>query len=235
MRLFALLLVSFVCFSVNGQDSVRNKRKWGYYSHVGAVINNFAPINDALSGLGYPNLKDGFSNISYGLTMRDASKQSYASFSLSYNRSLFTPENSLTKDVRFRSWEFQITGHFDLVKHSTWMVYPFFTEAIGYGQLILFDNISLNPSFTSSAANLAYPNSKTWSSWYFFIAGGLGAERRLRFWIYDFYVGASGGYRLSASRFTEDYATNAAPVRLSGFEWNIKIRFEIWRQIKLNR
>jgi hypothetical protein len=93
----------------------------------------------------------------------------------------------------------------------------------------LYDNI-VQQSFVASATNLIGPTSKTWSSWYLFLNGGMGIERRFRIWAYYFYLGTSGGYRLSLlSRFRADYPTNNnAPISLSGFEWNVKMRLELW-------
>jgi hypothetical protein len=172
---------------------------------------------------------------SYGITKQKAKNNSYLTIKFSYLQS--TPsgpyDNSRTKDVRLRNWELQLCGNFDLVKHPKWLIYPYLGEGIGYGQLTLYDNVT-QQSFASSAANLTSPISKTWSSFYIYLNAGMGIERKFRVRSYDFYIGLSGGYRLNYSRFTEDnyptYYNNSAPVRLSGLEWNFKIRFELWRQ-----
>jgi hypothetical protein len=68
----------------------------------------------------------------------------------------------------------------------------------------------------------------------------MGIERKFRVWVYDFYVGVSGGYRLSTSNFFSGnyppfYQSDRAPIKMSGFEWNFRLRFEIWDLKRLNR
>jgi hypothetical protein len=218
-------------------DSTKQKKQMGFYSHAGFIHGDFEKLNSTLANLGYPTLRNFYGGVTYGVTKQSNKNNSYTHLAVSFLQS--NPgilDQSATKDVRLRNWELQLGGNFDLVKHPKWLIYPFLTEGFGYSELTLYDNI-VRQSFAGSAATLAGPDSKTWSTWYLFLNAGVGIERKLRIWVYDFYVGASGGYRLNLlSRYKTDYPTNDnAPIGLSGFEWNIRIRFEIWDVKRLNR
>lgn len=218
-------------------DSTKWKKQIGFYSHAGVVHGDFAKLNSTLSSLGYPTLQNFYGGGTFGFTRHGSKNNSYFHLAVSFLQS--DPgflDQSATKDVRLRNWELQLGGNFDLVKHPKWLIYPFLTEGFGYSELTLYDNI-VRQSFASSVATLASPDSKTWSTWYLFLNGGMGIERKFRVWVYDFYVGASGGYRFNfTSSYKADYPTNDnAPIGLSGFEWNIRIRFEIWDVKRLNR
>jgi hypothetical protein len=239
MRWKIYLIFAFVILSIDSfaqSDSSKRKIRIGYYTDASAIYGDFSELNAVLSPLGYPELRNFYGGVSIGVTGRALNKNSYSFIKFnSFQSAPSDPhDNSRTKDVRLRNWELQIGGNFDLVKYPKWLIYPFFGEGIGYGQLTLYDSV-VRQSFASSAANLTNPITKTWSSFYLFFNAGMGLERKLRIGMYDFYIGFSGGYRLSFSRFTENnyptyYATNSAPIRLSGLEWNFKIRVELWRQ-----
>jgi hypothetical protein len=218
-------------------DSTKQKKQLGFYSHAGVIHGDFDKLNSTLSNLGYPTLLNVYGGVTFGISKQGYKNNSYSHLTISFLQS--APDLldvGATKDVRLRNWEVQFGGNFDLIKHPKWLIYPFFAEGIGYSELTLYDNI-VRQTFASSVSSLASPDSKTWSTTYLFFNGGMGIERRLRVWAYDFYLGTSGGYRLNLfSRYTADYPTNDnAPIRLSGFEWNIRIRFEIWDLKRLNR
>ena len=99
--------------------------------------------------------------------------------------------------------------------------------AIGYSTFTLYDNL-VRQSFAASAASLSNPTSKTWATAYLSFNAGVGFERKFRIWMYDFSAGLSGGYRATLSTFIESNNFNLAPapVSLSGFEFNFKIRVE---------
>ncbi|NOS56674.1 MAG: hypothetical protein HOP37_10525 [Cyclobacteriaceae bacterium] len=236
-RILFFLLLCAGQIGLAQSDSTKQKKQLGFYSHAGVIHGDFAKLNSTLSNLGYPALRDFYGGVTYGITKQGIKNNSYGHLALSFMQS--TPgvlDVARTKDVRLRNWELQLGGNFDLVKHPKWLIYPFLTEGFGYSELTLYDNI-VRQSFASSVATLASPDSKTWSTWYLFLNGGMGIERKFRVWVYDFYVGASGGYRLNLlSRYKTDYPTNDnAPLGLSGFEWNIRIRFEIWDTKRLER
>ncbi len=231
--IFTLTLLTLSAFPQS--DTTKQKRKIGFYSDVSGIRGNFSELNSTLSQLGYPELQNYYIGPSYGITLRDRNKNSYSFIKFSFLLSLSAGpfDNSRTKDARLRNWELSIGRNFDLVKHPKWLIYPFFGEGIGYGELTVYGNL-LQQSFSNSASNLTSPISKTWSSFYIYFNAGVGIERRLRIGGSDFYIGLSGGYRLTYSRFTENnyptyYSNNSAPVHLSGLEWNFRIRFERWR------
>lgn len=232
LKISFLIIFALYSFSARSQtDSVKSKRKIGFYSHVGVTYGNFSELNASLSLIGYPEIRNSYSGPTYGITLSDKRNNSYSFVAVSILSS--NPASPFVagtpKYVRLRSWEIQVGRVFDLIKSPKWLVYPYFGEGIGYGELTLYDKIS-QQSFLASASNLTVPDRKTWMSFYIQVNAGVGIERRLRIGAYDFYLGASGGYRLAYSRFTEDYPlSSTAPIKLSGFEWNIKLRFELWR------
>jgi hypothetical protein len=238
LRTLCLIVAALWCLPAKSQtDSIKEKRKIGFYSHVGATYGNFSELNSTLSPIGYPELRNFYGGPTYGITLSNKPNNSYSFIAVSILSS--NPASPFVvgtqKYSRLRSWEIQVGRVFDLVKSPKWLVYPFFGEGIGYGEFTLYDNIS-QQSFVASASNLSVPNRKTWTSFYLQFNAGAGIERRLRIGAHDFYLGASGGYRLSFSRFTEDHPlSSTAPIQLSGFEWNIKLRFELWRLPNLKR
>lgn len=235
-------LVLFLClFTIAGflfsqNDTIRNKRKIGFYTHVSSVQGNFSDLNSALVQGGYPELRDFYTGPTVGISLANKRNNSYSfvgiSLLSSYPASSFA--TTTTKYAKLRGWEIQVGRTFDLVKNPKWAIYPYLAEGFGYGELTLYDNL-VQQSFGNSIANLSNPASKTWSSFYLQFNGGLGIERRLRLGAYHFFVGATVGYRLTLSRFNDGYPypyRTTVPLQLSGLETQIKIRFELWRKPK---
>lgn len=229
LKLFASVLFLAAPLLLFGQtDTLGVKtKKFGFYATASVVYPNFSELNSTLSQIGYPELREFYGGPAYGVTFnRNKRNDSYSHAAFSFLAS--GPGSpflvSTPRYARLRGWEIQIGRVFDLVKSPNWLVYPYIIEGLGYGELTLFDNI-VQQSFAASAANLSVPNRKTWSSLYAYLGGGGGFEKKFRIGKFLFYMGATGGYRLNYSRFTEGYPLNSqAPIRLSGFEWNLRMR-----------
>ena len=206
----------------------------GFYAGNTLVYGDFARLNNTITLLGYPSLRAEYAGASFGITKRPLTKKSYSVVKFTYLTSVLDAiDPTIKKYSQLSLYELYLGRNFDLLNHPRWMLYPFFGEGIGYSTFTLYDNIS-KQSFAASASNLSNPTSKTWSSGYLYFNCGLGVERKFKVGMYDFSVGLSGGYRLALSRFSENNPSysEAAPIGLSGVEWNLKIRFEIWKMIK---
>jgi hypothetical protein len=222
-------------------DSTKRKHIIGFYSQANTVYGDLAKINDVIMPLGYPELRDSYAGVSIGYSLRRSTRKSYINVGFSYLTSTRSGQTDLaaTKDGALKNWEVHVRANYDLIKHPKWLIYPYLGEGLGYGEFTLYDNIT-RQSFATSVANFSGPTTKTWSSIYVYINTGMGIERKFRVWVYDFYVGVSGGYRLSTSNFFSGnyppfYQSDRAPIKMSGFEWNFRLRFEIWDLKRLNR
>lgn len=223
-------IISFLSFFPGYAEMDSTKLKVGVYSHVGQLFSDFSELNSNLIQLGYPTLRDSYSSVSLGLYFRKPNRSSYSSISVTFNQTNPSSEIVVNKDVLFRNWEIQLSGHLDLIGRKGWLVYPCISEGIGYGRLILYDNVLQQQSFINSAANLSIPTTKKWSSIVLFIRPGVGVEKKIRFWVYDLHVGFTGGYRLNFSHFTENPPSSEAPIKLNGLEWNFILRAELWKK-----
>lgn len=228
-KLSVFLLILFFDFASAQSDSSAHKRRIGFYSHVSVTNGNFSEVNEVFSLAGYPELRNSYGGPTFGISLSNKRNNSYSFVAVSILAS--NPTSSFvvgaSKYSKFRSWEIQVGRTFDLIKSPKWLIYPFLGEGFGYGELTLYDNLG-QQSFANSVANLNTPTRKTWSSFYIQWNGGVGIERRVRVGANYFFFGATTGYRLVLSRFTEDSPVGiTAPLTISGLEWQIKTRFEI--------
>jgi hypothetical protein len=233
---FLLVQLCFTSWSQTDSLQLRRRTKIGFYSDVSGIFGNFSNLNNAIAPQGYPAVRNMYSGVSYGYSIRKTDKRSYTSFSFSFLYTNPSPlyDNSRTNDVRLRMFEFKETYYYNLVKEEHWLAYPYLGLGFGLSNLTLYSNLNQQSSFATSISNLSNPTSKTWTGPYLYLHIGVGVERRLRISIYDFYLGLGGGYRLSTNtKFYEPYQnySDSPTVHMSGLEWNFRIRFEIWRHV----
>lgn len=234
---FFILLICSTYLSFGQADSLDfpRKRKYviGYYSDVTLVAADFSSLNNALTAQGYPALRNNYSYVSFGLSFRDKKKSAYSSirFSFLQNRPQVF-DNTRTKDVAYTGGEFSIMAQPDLIKNPNWLGYPYFGFGLGMGRLTLYDSINRPPSFTASIASLNNPIQKTWTEAFGYITVGVGVERKIKVWVYDFYVGLSGGFRLAVqSNLHEAFQIyrDSPSAKMSGLEMSLRLRFELNR------
>jgi hypothetical protein len=210
----------------------RGKSVIGYYSEAAGVTSSFSELNSIITNLGYPALTNDYGEASFGFSKRNSHRTSYMSTKISFIVSESSRRgNTDPKDVKLRGWSVLWTVNPNIVRHPKWLVYPYFGIGVGFSSLTLFDNLNYQ-SFAASAANINTPVTKTWSSFSIKYELGVGFERKIRFWAFDFYTGFSGGYSFrDAAYFTDSYGShkNKAPIGLDGWTLSWRLRFEIWR------
>lgn len=240
IRLVTLIVLFQACFPSSAQtDSTKarpSRLKMGFYENVSSIYGDFSNLNNGIAPQGYPPVHDVYSGISFGFTFRNPKRSSYSSFSFSflYNNPSPLYDNTRIKDTRVRLLDYHIGNYFNVSPHPKWLVYPYVGWGFGAATLSLYDNINTQTSFAASIANLNLPNNKSWTAHYVYLNAGVGFERKFRLGSLDFYAGLGGGYRLSTNaKFREAYQnySDSPSVRLSGLEWNFRLRLEIWRHI----
>lgn len=235
LYLIVVLFVSHASGLAQG-DSTR-RGKLGFYVENNFRYPDFSNLNQALTQQGFPAIQNIPLGVSFGYTVRPIfSKDSYSAIKFSFSGNSI-PRN-LGKDANIRFLEISFGNYLDLVASRKWLVYPYWGLGVNFATLSLVDNTNSQPSFSTSIANLQTVSSKSFFASSVFLNAGAGFERRLRISFYDFYVGLSGGYRLSTDgRFREPYQSyqDSPSVQLSSFEWNFRVRFEIWNMARLRK
>ncbi|MBY0434494.1 MAG: hypothetical protein K2U26_10325 [Cyclobacteriaceae bacterium] len=242
---WALLTINLPFYALGQVDSATHKvdsvrrARIGFYADNVFLNPDFGALNNVLVQQGFAGIKERLIGASFGYSFRPvSSKDSYTTLKVSFVTTGNMASNASSKVAGIQLFEFSSATHYDLITSPKWLVYPYGGFGFQFGTLSLVDNTFTQNSFASSISNLNSTNSKSLYSLSVFANLGGGVERRLRIGYYDFYVGLSGGYRVSTnSRFRELYQnyTDAPVVRLSGFEWNFRIRFEIWNTARFQK
>ena len=216
------------------QDSVQHpvKLKRGFYEDVSSIIGDFSRLSNVLVQNGFPALNQTYGGMSFGVSARPSNKDSYFTGKI-FILNTYSAYNAQTdsKGAAILNYGLHDEWHLDLVKNNKWRIGPEFGFGVSIVRLKLFERVSTPPDFaaTLSPTIVTYTEKKLYSTSYF-INAGIGVDRKFKIGYLDFYFGMGAGYRLSTpAAFREKYQYNidSPSVRLSGFQYDFKLRFEI--------
>ena len=173
---------------------------------------------------------DAFIGFSMGFTSRFADQNSYTGARLSL---LGAGDTETESNQQTRLWvaELGSFSFYDLVANPNWLVGPYLGFGFSYARLAV-SSVESNIGFQGSLANPASVEvaTKRYGTDGLMLFGELGAgvERVLKLNGVDFYVGLSGGYRLSARNawVLDDTKPFDADFGMQGWTFEFKYRFE---------
>lgn len=221
-------------FLIAQQDSIPNsiKLKRGFYEDGTFIIGDFSRLNEILTQEGFPALEQTYGGVSLGISARPSNKDSYFTGKI-FIFSTFSGYDTYndSKGASILSYGLHDEWHLDLIKNRKWRIGPDFGFGFGILRLKFFERLSTLSNFASTLnpSLITYEEKKLYSA-SFFMNAGLGIDRKFKINNTDFYFGMGVGYRLStAGGFSEKYQYNiSSPLsRLSGIQYDFKIRFEI--------
>lgn len=216
------------------QDSVQHpvKLKRGFYEDVSSIIGDFSRLSSVLVQNGFPALDQNYGGMSVGVSARPSNKDSYFTGKI-FILNTYSAYNAKTdsKGAAILNYGLHDEWHLDLVKNTKWRIGPEFGFGIGIVRLKLFERVSTPPDFAATLSpTIVTYNEKKLHSASFFMNAGIGVDRKFKISYLDFYFGMGAGYRLCTPvGFREKYQYNiySPSVRLSGFQYDFKLRFEI--------
>jgi hypothetical protein len=227
--LIATLLLPISLFAQPADST--NTLKYGGYVGINVLgVRDLSNLNNQLRAAGQLPAEGPAVGFSVGLTSRFADQNSYNVTRLS----LFGASDAATGDNRqTRLWVAELGGftHYDLVSNPNWLVAPYLGLGFNYARLAV-SSVESNVGFQASLSNPASPEvaKKRYGSDGLMLFGELGAgvERVLKLNGVDFYVGLSGGYRLSTRRAwtLDDAKVFDAEFGTQGWAFELKYRFE---------
>lgn len=211
-------------------DSTNTLKYGGYVSINVLGASDLSDLNNQLRAAGQLPAEGPAVGFTVGLSSRFADQNSYNVTRLSF----FGAGDTETQDNRqTRLWIAELSGftHYDLVGNPNWLVAPYLGLGFNYARLAV-SSVESNVGFQSSLATPASPEvaKKRYGSDGLMLFGELGAgvERVLKLNGVDFYIGLSGGYRLSTRRAwtLDDTKVFDADFGTQGWTFELKYRFE---------
>lgn len=229
-KLFLVTLLFPFSLLAQENDSTNALKYGGYVSFNALGARDLSNLNNQLRAAGQLPVTNTFVGFSLGFTSRFADQNSYSGARLSVYGSGDT-ETESNQQTRLWVAELSSFSFYDLVANPSWLVGPYLGFGFSYARLAV-SSVENNLNFQSSLANLAIVEvvTKRYGTDGLQLFGelGAGAERLLKLNGMDFYVGLSGGYRLSTRDAWMLDSTKAfdADFGTQGWTLELKLRFE---------
>jgi hypothetical protein len=229
-----VMLLLLPGFLIAQQDSIPKQAtlKRGFCEDVPFIIGDFSPLNEILIQNGFPALEPTYLGFAFGVSARPSNKDSYFTakiFMLKTNSQYDFNNDSKNASIRFLG--LQEDFHLDLVRSKKWRIGPDFGFGFGIQRLKLYEKVYTPPDFASALSpSVITHQEKKFNSAFFFLNAGIGIDRKFKFKEVDFYFGMGAGYRLSTPAgfsVKYQYDVSSPRARLSGFQYDFKLRFEI--------
>ena len=230
LYLSSYFLVSAKLFAQPDSVQESAKRKIGFHMEGSFVQSDFSSLNNSLMLDGLPALHETYGGGALGISIWPSDKGSYYSLKFFALTTGFSHADSRANGASVRFFGLQNEWHRDFVKNMKWRIGPDFGFGAGALKLLTYERFNSVGSFSANPLNVVQQEKELYST-SFFLNGGMGVDRNIKIKNLNFYVGAGVGYRLSTSvKFHEKYQPpefDAPSTRLSGMQYNIRLRFEI--------
>jgi hypothetical protein len=218
--------------SFSQPDTLRGKFVRGIYESADFINGDFMKINEVLATNGFPTLKNTYGGVAIGVTSRPADRDSYFSGKFFFYSSSPPVNYTQPKNATVTYWGLHHEQHLDLVQNRNWRIGPDYGFGVGFFKLKISERLITHNSFASSLSSFparAYEERQYHTFTYFATVGG-SVEKKMRISAIVLYLGVGAGYRFSTkATLYEAYQTYDSyhSARLSGTEFNIKIRMEV--------
>lgn len=228
-----LLLITFLfplSLLAQEKDSTNALKYGGYVSFNALGARDLSGLNDQLQAAGQLPAINTFVGFSWGFTSRFADQNSYTATRMSIYAA-GDAETESNQQTRLWVGELGSFGYYNLVDNPNWLVGPYLGFGFSYARLAV-SSVESNIGFQSSLANPASVEvvKKRYGTDGLMLFGELGAgvERVLKLNRVDFYIGLSGGYRLSTRNawVLDDIKVFDSYFGTQGWTFEIKYRFE---------
>ena len=229
-KLLLITLLFPLSLLAQENDSTNVLKYSGYVSFNALGARDLSNLNDQLRAAGQLPITNTLVGFSLGFTSRFADQNSYTGARLSLHGSGDT-ETESNQQTRLWVAELGSFSFYDLVANPNWLVGPYLNYGFSYARLAV-SSVENNLNFQSSLANPASVEvvTKRYGTDGLLLFGelGAGAERVLKLNGVDFYIGLSGGYRLSTRDAWMLDSTKAfdADFGTQGWTFELKYRFE---------
>ncbi len=229
-KLLLIILLIPASLLAQEKDSTNILKYGGYVSFNVLGARDLSGLNDQLRAASQLSTDGALVGISMGFTSRFADQNSYAVTRLSLHGA---GDAGTESNQQTQLWvgELGSFGYYDLVGNPNWLVGPYLGFGFNYARLAV-SSIESNIGFQSSLASLATIEvvKKRYGTDGLMLFGELGAgvERILKLNGVDFYIGLSGGYRLSTrdAWMLDDVKVFDADFSTQGWMFELKYRFE---------
>jgi hypothetical protein len=229
-KLLLITLLLPLSLLAQENDSTNALKYGGYVSFNVLGARDLSTLNDQLRAAGQLPVLDAFLGFSVGFTSRFADQNSYTGARLSLHGAGDT-ETASNQQTRLWVGELGSFSFYDLVANPNWLVGPYLGFGFSYARLAV-SSVESNVGFQSSLANPASVEvvTKRYGTDGLMLYGELGAgvERVLKLNGVDFYIGLSGGYRLSTrdAWMLDNTKVFDTSFGTQGWTFELKYRFE---------